>query len=484
MPSKYEKRTAGLPNLVNPNAHDRVSRINGALRQAPGQREFWRPVFSMFPGRRIGNFIRSTFGFQAIGPINASSSYGGITVTPEVSLMLSAVWSCIGRYQKTISTLPLQLMRQTGRNSAERFSKHPLYRVLHDQPNSQMSAAIFWQQFIGQQMTWGAAYAVKLKAPDGRIVGLKPLLSAYMTTYLDEQERLRYFYSPGGGTNTDRDYAADELFVVMDRTMDGYAPLSRIQYAANSLGVAIAADRAANLTFRNGLRASGILTVGAWLKENQRKAYRDKINEFVGTGNGDSSDKQYGVFVAENATKFEPINLNPVDLELLSSRKFSIEDVCRWYDTPPILIGHATEGQTMWGTGVEQIILGWLKLGLAPVLRTTEQEIWRQLLTPAEQGEGIFSEYNLEALLRGDSQARAAFWSQMLQNGVYTRQEARERESLPEIADSNQLTVQSNLVPLDQLGQNQPNDAQQVRNALRSFLGLEESRGEPKAKDA
>jgi HK97 family phage portal protein len=476
-------RTAGLPNLVNPNAHDKVSKMGNALRQAPQLREFWRPFFTSFMGRLRGNFKLSVNGMQAVGPVNSSSSFGGVTITPELALMLSAVWACVGRYQKTVSTLPLPLMRKTGRNSAEPFPEHPLYRVLHDQPNSQMSASAFWQAFTGQQMTWGAGYALKLRAPDRRIIGLKPLLSAYMTAYLDEQERLRYYYSPGGGPNTDQDYAADELFVVMDRTMDGYAPLSRIQYAANSLGVAIAADRSANLAFKNGLRASGILTIAQWLKEDQRQAYRDKVNEFVGTGTGDGNDKQFGVFVAENATKFEAINLKPQDLELLSSRKYSVEDVCRWYDTPPILVGHSTEGQTMWGTGVEQIILGWLKLGLAPVLRTNEQEIWRQLLTPAEQVDGIFAEYNLEALLRGDSAARAAFWSQMLQNGVYTRREARERESLPEIPDSDQLTVQSNLVPLEQLGQNpQQNDAQAVRNALRSFLGMEDDRAEPKAK--
>jgi len=471
MAGRTAARTAGLPNLVNPNGHEMVKALTpGRFVQSTRKKDgFWLPVFTSFPFRRAGGWMRSMFGIQAVGPVNSAQSYGGVTITPELSMMLSSVWACVGRYQKTISTLPLHLMRTVGSNSAEAYRAHPLYRVLHDQPNSQQSAVAFWQGFVGQFMTWGIGAAVKLKIGN-RVVGLKPLLSAYITVYLDDQDRLRYHYAPGGAPDSERDYAADELFVVLDRTMDGYAPLSRIQYAANSMGVAIAGDRAASLAFKNGLRASGILTIGSWLKPDQREAYRDKVNEFVGTGTGDGNDKQFGVFVAENATKFDAINIKPQDLELLSSRRFSIEDICRWYDIPPILISHSAEGQTMWGTGVEQIILGWLKLGLAPVLTTIEKEIWRQLLPEDEKAGGVFAEFNLEGLLRGDSAARASFWSQMLQNGVYTRKEARERESLPEIPGSDELTVQSNMTPLNQLGNNPAAGGQAVRNALREWL--------------
>lgn len=471
---KVAARTAGIPNLVNPNAREVVrARGAGQFTQAPARRDFWAPVFSAFPFRRVGGFVRSLFGVQAVGPVNSQNSYGGITVTPELAMMLSSVWACVGRYQKTVGTLPLNVMRGGPGNSAQAFREHPLHRILHDQPNTQMSAAAFWMAFVGQAMTWGAGYAQKLKF-NGRIVGLKPLLSAYMTTYLDEQERLRFYYAPGGAPNTQRDFAGDEIFVVMDRTLDGYAPLSRIQYAANSMGVAIAGDRAANLAFKNGLRASGILTIGQWLKPDQREAYRRAVNDFLGTGTGDGSDKQGGVMVAENATKYEPLSLKTQDIELLASRRYSVEDICRWYDIPPILISHAAEGQTMWGSGIEQIILGWLKLGLAPVLRTIEQEIWRQLLPEDEKAGGVFAEFNLEGLLRGDSAARASFYSQMAQNGVYTRDEIRARENLPPLAGGDKLTVQSNMTPLDQLGNNPAADAQQLRAALRAFLGKDE----------
>ena len=261
------------------------------------------------------------------------------------------------------------------------------------------------------------------------------------------------------------DVAADEVFVVLDRSMDGYTALSRIQYGANSMALAVGADRAANLSYKNGLRASGILTIAQWLKPAQREAYKTIVNDFVGTGLGDASDKQFGVMVAENATKFEPLSLKPMDVELLASRRYSVEDLCRWYDVPPILVGHAAEGQTMWGSGIEQIVLGWIMLGLQPICKTIESEISRQLIPIDDVSTGVYAEFNLDALMRGDSAARAAHYSTMSQNGIYTRNEIRARENLPPKPGGDELTVQSNLVPISQLGKMQaPNSSFQKAN--------------------
>jgi phage portal protein BeeE len=127
----------------------------------------------------------------------------------------------------------------------------------------------------------------------------------------------------------------------------------------------------------------------------------------------------------------------------------------------------------MWGSGVEQIILGWLKLGLGPVLTTIEREVLRQLVTVDDQSLGYYASYDLTELLRGDSAARSSFLSQMTQNGVYTRNEARHMEKLPRSSDPNadKLTVQSNMSPLDKLG-TMPGNAVQVREAMRSWLGI------------
>jgi HK97 family phage portal protein len=139
---------------------------------------------------------------------------------------------------------------------------------------------------------------------------------------------------------------------------------------------------------------------------------------------------------------------------MLLSWKFSTEEICRWLRVPPILVGHAAEGQTMWGSGVEQIMLGWLTLGLRPYLSRVEQAIKKRLIGSNER-DRIFAEFNVEGLLRADSAGRAALYSTFAQNGINTRNEIRARENLPPLPGGDDLTVQSNLVPLDMLGQQQ-----------------------------
>lgn len=407
---------------------------------------------------------------QSAPPVNLISSKAGINIDQAVVLSLSTAWACTWRYANTIGTLPLMLMRTGPQNTATVAREVPLYSILHDKPNDQMSAASFWQSIVASMFLWGNAYALKQLNSKGEVVGLKLLRPEYITPYL-RNGLLRFDYAPG--LEEGDDYSAEQVLHLFHRTLDGLIGCSQVQFGADSLGLAISAERASSMYWRNGIRASGFIKTNTWLTKKQREEYRQSVMGFMGQGTGTDSDKQGGVMVIENAADFQTISMKPVDVELLASRKFSVEDVCRFFDIPPVLIGHAAEGQTMWGTGISEIILGWFKLGLAPILRHIEQEIYRQILLPANQRD-LFAEFNLEALLRGDPVARATFYSQMGQNGIYTRNEIRARENLPPKEGGDVLTVQSNLVPLDQLGEANQAAAQQVRSILRDFLGVKD----------
>lgn len=386
---------------------------------------------------------------MAAPPVNSISSSTKLIIDQSVALSLSAAWACTWRYANTIGTLPLMLMRTGPQNTATVAGDLELYTLLHDQPHAKMSASAFWQSVVVSMFLWGNAYAVKERIGK-RITGLRLLRPEYVTPYLTANEQLRFDYSPGL-TDTE-DYSADEVFHLFHRSIDGIVGTSQLQYGANSMGLALSADNASALSYRTGLRASGFIKVNTWLKPEQREMYRQSVMGFYGPGDATDTAKQGGVMVIENAADFQPITMKPIDVELLASRKFSVEDVCRFFDCPPVLVGHAAEGQTMWGSGISEIILGWFKLGLAPILRRIEQEIWRQLLTPVERLT-LFAEFNLDALLRADSEKRASFYATMCQNGLYTRNEARARENLPPLEGGDVLTVQSNLVPLEKLGE-------------------------------
>jgi HK97 family phage portal protein len=162
--------------------------------------------------------------------------------------------------------------------------------------------------------------------------------------------------------------------------------------------------------------------------------------------------------------------LPPEDLQLLQARSFSVDEQCRWYRVPPFMIGH-TEKTTSWGTGLEQQTIGFLTYAARPYLTRIEQAVKKQLVKPADRGK-IYAEFILEGLLRADSAGRAAIMSVQAQNGLKTRNELRAKENDPPLPGGDQLTVQSNLVPLDQLGTASAGD-QTAKAALMSWLGLD-----------
>lgn len=137
---------------------------------------------------------------------------------------------------------------------------------------------------------------------------------------------------------------------------------------------------------------------------------------------------------------------------MLATRAFHIEEICRWFGVPPILVGHNAQGTTMWGSGVEQVMLGWLTLGLRPYLSRIEQAIKRRLVAPAERV-ALYAEFTVEGLLRADSAGRAEMYSKLMQVGGITPNQIADRENLPRFDGGDCRFVNSTLVPIELAGQ-------------------------------
>lgn len=426
-------------------------------------------MFSWVQGLRFGGVPFFPVSAEAKPPVNAVSSNTGQIVSPETALTLSTVWACVWLNARVMASLPLNLMRYQG-DAGEPAETDPLYTVLRWQPAAEMDAFNFWCAMWAAEQLWGVGPAEKIKN-GGKVVALDFMLPQFLTTYRTDSGELRYRYDH---PRKSRDLAADQVFRVSSRTLDGLTGASVIEYGRHSFGLAQAGELAASSTFKKGLNASGFIKTDKFLKEDQRTQFRTSIDEFTGTG-----PKAGGIMVLEGGTDYTQLSMKPLDAELLSSRQFSVEDVCRWFNVPPILIGHAASGQTMWGSGVEQIFSGWLRLGLRPFITAATQAIRSQLIEPGQRLE-LFAEYDLEDLLAPDSAARAQLYSTLSQNGINTRDELRKREGLGPMPGGDILTVQSNLVPLEQLGKVAADGggvggpAQKLRNALLELLAIEQ----------
>ena len=156
------------------------------------------------------------------------------------------------------------------------------------------------------------------------------------------------------------------------------------------------------------------------------------------------------LMVLEAAMKYQQLSISPEDQQLLESRKFGVEEIARWFDVPPVLLHHANV--TTWGSGIEQIIDGWYKLSVRPILVAIEQAITKRVLTSAQRAR-YSVEFSFDALLRGNAAQRADLYSKLVQNGIATRAECRQLENLPPMDGTDQLTAQINLAPLHMLGQ-------------------------------
>ena len=382
----------------------------------------------------------------------------GVSVTAKTAMQVDAVWSCVRLISETIATLPLSMYERTQKGKRV-ASQHPMHFVIHDQPNVDSTAAIFWEAIIAAMLLRGAGRAEKLYAGP-KLVGLAFLDPDRLTINSDINGNKIYRYLQPNGNP--RIIPPSRIWTVPGFTLDGVNGVSVIAYGAKVFGNAIAADKAAAQTFRNGLLQTIYYKISSFLTPKQRTEFKTNLVGSIERGEAP---------LLEGGTEAGTLGIKPSDAQLLESRSFSVESICRWFRVPPWMVGH-TEKSTSWGTGIEQQMIGFLTFTLAPWLRRIEQAISKDLLLPSERLR-YYPKFSVEGLLRADSAGRAAFYAAMVNNGILTRDEVRELEDRePMGGNAAVLTVQSAMTTLDALGTTP--DAQQARAALRAFLDIPE----------
>ncbi len=401
----------------------------------------------------LGVPIHLTDGEFWAGLLGATSS-SGVAVNEKSMLQLSAVWACTRLISETIATLPLSVYEKT--SAGKRVARqHALQFVLHDQPNADSTAAVFWESVVAAMLLRGMAYMEKLMI-NGLVIGLVFIPPSRLSITRGANGQKRYRFTQDDGSR--REIPPDRIFVIPGFSLDGKCGVSVIQYGANVFGSAISAETASADTFKNSLRSPGLLTMDALLKPVQR----DEIGEHVKKVGSDG-----GVMVLEKGAGFQQLSINPEDAQLLETRGFNVEEICRWFRVPPFMVGHS-EKSTSWGTGIEQQMIGFLTFTLGPWLRRIEQAICKDLLTPVERLR-YYPKFAVEGLLRADSAGRSTFYAAMVNNGLFTRDEVRELEDRePMGGNAAVLTVQTSMAPLDQLGKS--SDAAAARAALTHWL--------------
>lgn len=365
------------------------------------------------------------------------------------ALQVSAVWASIELLTDNIASLPLFVYKKDASMEGHKTLARgtPLWTLLHTSPNRRHTPMEFWQFMVMNYLLRGNSYARLVRNDAGEVIEMWPLASDQVEVDVLVDKTIVYKYQYEGQVVV---YDEKSIFHWRDKG-NGIIGMSRLDYMRNSVGIAISAQNHTADVYNKSGKRPGVFMIDKLLTEAQRTSIR---NNYRGLTEGSDDD----LLVLEAGAKFEPLSLTPADLQLLDTRKFSVEDIARWFGISSVMIND-TAKTTTWGTGISQLIEGFYKFRLRPMLESLEQCLERRVLTSGQR-ELYSVEFSLDAILRGSLADRLDAGAKGVQNGLYTRNEWRQLENLPKMDGGDELTAQLNLAPITQLG-NQSNASSQ-----------------------
>lgn len=383
-----------------------------------------------------GNALAESKGEQSAAPSSALVPGLGV-VSADGALQISTVWNCIERRANVVASLPL-FVYNVDNNGQKKLARGTLlYQLLHDSPNSRMTPFVFWRAMMMNHDLRGNAYARIDRNASGDAIALWPMPADQVRhTILDDGTGV-YEYRIGN----DIAFLAEQNVLHIKNLGNGTTGLPKLDFMGATVNEAANAQKEANGTFANGGKPTGVLMVDSILKQEQRDRLRQNMAELA-TG---STDRLY---ILEANMTYQPLSLTAEQMQLLETRRFTIEEICRWFDVPPVLAHHANV--TTWGSAVEQIIDGWHKLSIGPMLVNLNQEVRKRVLS-SRQRATMTAEFSHDALLRASIKDRFAVYVAGINGGVYTNNEARQLENLPPMPGGDVLRAQAQMVPLTQL---------------------------------
>jgi len=413
----------------------------------------------------------------------AGSSYtffmGGSTsgkpVNERSAMQMTAVYSCVRILAEAVAGLPLHLYRYTENGGKEKAIDHPLYLLLHDEPNPEMSSFVFRETLMTHLLLWGNAYAQIIRNGKNEVIALYPLMPNKMEVDRDEHGQLYYKYQRSNDEAPTMEGSSVilkpcDVLHIPGLGFDGLVGYSPIAMAKNAIGMAIACEEFGAKFFANGAAPSGVLEHPGTIKDPSRvrEAWQ---SQFGGSSNSGK------VAVLEEGMKYTPISISPEQAQFLETRKFQINEIARIFRVPPHMVGDLEKSSF---SNIEQQSLEFVKYTLDPWVIRWEQSIMRSLLTPEEK-KTYYAKFNLDGLLRGDYQSRMNGYAIGRQNGWMSANDIRELENLDRIPaeeGGDLYLINGNMLPMRDAGafaNITPNDDGKEETPDEEVLELDES---------
>ena len=386
--------------------------------------------------------IKSLFGFgQARDkPVDKAADAGysflfgrttsGKPVNERTAMQTTAVYACVRILAEAVASLPLHVYEYQDDGGKKLVHDHPLYYLLHDEPNPEMTSFVFRETLMSHLLIWGNAYAQIIRDGAGRVLGLYPLLPDKMEVQRDDRGNIYYVYSRNSDENPMfKEYGniklkAEDVLHIPGLGFDGLIGYSPIAMAKNAVGMTLACEEYGASFFANGANPGGVLEHPGVLKDPSK--VRESWNSvYRGVNNA------HKIAVLEEGMKYQQIGIPPEEAQFLETRKFQINEIARLYRIPPHMVGDLDKSSF---SNIEQQSLEFVKYTLDPWVIRWEQSLQRLLLLPGEKGK-YFIKLNVDGLLRGDYQSRMNGYAVGRQNGWFSANDIREMENMNPIPD-------------------------------------------------
>lgn len=386
--------------------------------------------------------IKSLFGFgQARDkPVDKAADAGysflfgrttsGKPVNERTAMQTTAVYACVRILAEAVASLPLHVYEYQDDGGKKLVHDHPLYYLLHDEPNPEMTSFVFRETLMSHLLIWGNAYAQIIRDGAGGVLGLYPLLPDKMDVQRDDRGNIYYVYSRNSDENPmfkeygDIRLKAEDVLHIPGLGFDGLIGYSPIAMAKNAVGMTLACEEYGASFFANGANPGGVLEHPGVLKDPSK--VRESWNSvYRGVNNA------HKIAVLEEGMKYQQIGIPPEEAQFLETRKFQINEIARLYRIPPHMVGDLDKSSF---SNIEQQSLEFVKYTLDPWVIRWEQSLQRSLLLPGEKGK-YFIKLNVDGLLRGDYQSRMNGYAVGRQNGWFSANDIREMENMNPIPD-------------------------------------------------
>lgn len=386
--------------------------------------------------------IKSLFGFgQARDkPVDKAADAGysflfgrttsGKPVNERTAMQTTAVYACVRILAEAVASLPLHVYEYQDDGGKKLVHDHPLYYLLHDEPNPEMTSFVFRETLMSHLLIWGNAYAQIIRDGAGRVLGLYPLLPDKMDVQRDDRGNIYYVYSRNSDENPmfkeygDIRLKAEDVLHIPGLGFDGLIGYSPIAMAKNAVGMTLACEEYGASFFANGANPGGVLEHPGVLKDPSK--VRESWNSvYRGVNNA------HKIAVLEEGMKYQQIGIPPEEAQFLETRKFQINEIARLYRIPPHMVGDLDKSSF---SNIEQQSLEFVKYTLDPWVIRWEQSLQRSLLLPGKKGK-YFIKLNVDGLLRGDYQSRMNGYAVGRQNGWFSANDIREMENMNPIPD-------------------------------------------------